>query len=218
MTDRPYWDAFYRAAHPDIETPSTFAEWCLPLLTPESRLIEFGCGNGRDAIYFAHHTQKVIACDQSEIAIERLSARQYPGCLHRPTFLVCDFSRLADGQFDAVDVVYSRFTLHAITQAEATTALAWAFRNLRPGGRLVIEVRSVNGDLYGKGEQRERDAFVYNGHYRRFVRMEEITAELIALGFTIEKSIESAGLAVYKDDDPTVIRIVAQRHDPSTSK
>jgi ubiquinone/menaquinone biosynthesis C-methylase UbiE len=210
MTDRPYWDAFYRAAHPDIETPSTFAEWCLPLLAPESRLIEFGCGNGRDAIYFAHQTQRVIACDQSEIAIESLSAREYPGCLSRPTFVVCDFSRLAEGQFGAVDVVYSRFTLHAVTQSEATSALAWAWRNIRAGGLLVVEVRSVNGDLYGKGEMRERDAFVYNGHYRRFVRIEELTAELRGLGFTIEQAFESAGLAIHKDDDPVLIRIAAR--------
>jgi len=211
MTDRSYWDAFYRAAHPDIETPSTFAVWCLPLLAPESRLIEFGCGNGRDAIFFAHRSQRVIACDQSEIAIETLSAREYPGCPFRPMFLACDFSRLADGQFDAVDVVYSRFTLHAVTKGEATAALAWAWRNIRSGGLLVVEVRSVNGDLYGKGEPRERDAFVYNGHYRRFVRIEELTAELRDLGFTIEQAIESAGLAVHKDDDPVLIRIAARR-------
>jgi ubiquinone/menaquinone biosynthesis C-methylase UbiE len=211
MTDRPYWDAFYRAAHPDIEAPSTFATWCLPLLAPESRVIEFGCGNGRDAIYFARHAQQVIACDQSEIAIESLSAREYPGCIHRPTFVVCDFSRLADGQFNTVDVVYSRFTLHAVTQAEATAALAWAWRNLRSGGLLVVEVRSINGDLYGKGEPRERDAFVYNGHYRRFVRLDELTAELSNLGFTIEQAFESAGLAVHKDDDPVLIRIAARR-------
>lgn len=215
MTDRSYWDDFYRSAHSDIETPSTFAIWCRPLLATGLRLVELGCGNGRDAVFFAHEGMDVVGCDQSEIAIQSLCSKPYSRCAYRPAFVIGDFSRLQDGRFGAIDVVYSRFTLHAVTQDEASAALSWAARNLKPHGHLLIEVRSVKGDLYGKGEPRERDAFVYNGHYRRFVRMEELSAELQSLGFLIETAIESAGLAVHKNDDPVVIRIVARRQDAS---
>ena len=232
MTDRPYWDAFYGAAHPDLQAPSTFATWCLPMFPPHARLIEFGCGNGRDALFFAQSGNDVIACDQSSVAIEALVARQNKELRENnprlniwgfgppsapfapnPIFVHGDFTRLEDGRFGSIDVVYSRFTLHAITKAEASMALAWAAKNLRPEGLLAVEVRSVQGDLYGKGEPRERDAFVYNGHYRRFVRLDELRAELSALGFVVQQAIESAGLAVHNNDDPVVIRVIASIRD-----
>jgi ubiquinone/menaquinone biosynthesis C-methylase UbiE len=210
--DLTYWDSFYRAANPDIQAPTTFAWWCLPRLAPGATLLELGCGNGRDAVFFAEKGLRVVALDQSDVAIASLSARpQNERYDHRPTFLEADFTRLEDGRFGQLDAVYSRFTLHAITQEEASVSLGWAARNLRPGGRLLVEVRSVKGSLYGKGEARERDAFVYDGHYRRFVRSEELAAEVTGLGFAIEDAIEAAGLAVHKSDDPVVIRLSAAR-------
>ncbi len=219
MTDRSYWDSFYSDVHPDIEKPSSLAMWCLPMLAANCRLVEFGCGNGRDALFFAHHGIQVIACDQSTVAIESLNVRQAERDKgDNPRFVACDFTNLAHAQFDTLDAVYSRFTLHAITAAEASSALAWATTSLRPNGLVLIEVRSVNGDLYGKGEPREKDAFVYDGHYRRFVRMQELKLELEGLGFTIEQAIESAGLSVFKDDDPVVIRMVARRMSRSLER
>jgi SAM-dependent methyltransferase len=212
LMDRTYWDSFYKAKNPDIQGPTTFAEWCMPRLGPGAHLVELGCGNGRDAVFFAEKGLRVVACDQSEVAIDSLDARpQNAQYAHRPTFLATDFTRLDDGRFGPVDVVYSRFTLHAVTQPEASSALAWSARNLGPGGLLLVEVRSVKGSLYGLGEARERDAFVYNGHYRRFVRLDELTGEVTALGLAVEESIESDGLAVHKSDDPVVIRLVASR-------
>lgn len=210
--DRTYWDGFYRAANPDIQGPTTFAEWCLPRLPPGARLVELGCGNGRDAVFFAEKGLSVVACDQSDVAISALDARpQNARYTHRPAFRAGDFTCLPDGCFGPVDAVYSRFTLHAVTRAEASAALAWAAKNLRPGGLLLVEVRSVLGSLYGLGEPREQDAFVYDGHYRRFVRKDELLAEVTALGLAIDEVIEAAGLAVHKADDPVVIRLVASR-------
>ena len=38
-------------------------------------IIEFGCGNGRDSIYFATHGFKVYGCDLSKDAIEKDTAK-----------------------------------------------------------------------------------------------------------------------------------------------
>ena len=68
----------------------------------------------------------------------------------------------------------------------------------------------MNSDLYGVGIPAGKDAFI-NGHYRRFIRMEELVLELQGLGFTIEDAIEMDGVAVYKDDNPVVVRVVARK-------
>lgn len=209
-----YWNGFYAGKHPDLEVASTFARWVIERLRPGQTLFELGCGNGRDALFFADQGLAVIACDRSEVAISTLSERPDLARFKiRPVFQAGDMSALDDSRAGKLDAVYSRFTLHAVTADEASAALAWAHRNLAPGGQLMIEVRSVLGSLYGKGTPvpEERDAFIHDGHYRRFVRKDELEAELLRLGFTITASVEAAHLAVYKDDDPVVIRIVAAK-------
>jgi SAM-dependent methyltransferase len=210
-----YWNAFYTGRHPDIENPSTFARHVLPRLQAGETLFELGCGNGRDALFFAAQGQQVIACDRSAVAIRQLAERpDLERFHHRPRFLQADFAELArvyDGTQPPLDTVYSRFTLHAIPEEIQHAALAWAGAHLRAGGQLLVEVRSVNGSLYGKGEPAGRDAYIHDGHYRRFLRLDELTAELEGLGLDIVDATESAGVAVYKDDDPVVIRLAARK-------
>jgi hypothetical protein len=110
-----------------------------------------------------------------------------------------------------VDVVYSRFTLHAVTAEEASAALRWAHRNLAPGGRFLAEARSVQGSLYGQGIEVARDTFLHHDHRRRFLRADELRAELAQIGFAVAELIEAAGLARHRDDDPVVIRVEAVR-------
>ena len=71
--DKKYWNDYYRKHDKDtsISTHSSFSEFCLSKFFIENNLniVELGCGNGRDAIYFAHHRHNVVAIDQSTSAI-----------------------------------------------------------------------------------------------------------------------------------------------------
>ena len=175
-----------------------------------SKVFELGCGNGRDALFFAQNGIKVIACDKAEEGVNKLN-----GTENLYSF-VGDFTQLNDHHNDnphisePVDFIYSRWTIHAINKESSSRTLQWSFRNLNSGGRLLIEVRSVNDNLFGQGTQveLEKDAFITD-HYRRFVRNEELIDELKEIGFEIEENVESQGLAVHKDDDPVVIRVIA---------
>jgi hypothetical protein len=48
-----------------------------------------------------------------------------------------------------------------------------------------------------------------DGHYRRFIILEEFKQRLIQVGFRITKTIESNGLAKFEEEDPIIIRISA---------
>jgi SAM-dependent methyltransferase len=207
---REHWDSFYAQPHPDLVDPTPFARHCLHRIAPGSTLFELGCGNGRDALYFARHRLRVTACDQSSVAIGHLREQvRRTHRLHAHVELVeAEFRHL--GEIPPVDVVYSRFTLHAVDADEASSVLRWSRRALRPGGQFMIEARSVKGELYGRGEPAGRDAFVHDGHYRRFIRLDELTGELEAVGFEIEEAIEERGLAVFGADDPVVVRVLAR--------
>lgn len=211
--DSAYWDEYYSHRHPDITGASTFAQFSAERMGSVSTLYELGCGNGRDALYFAHLGHRVFACDRSHVAIEQIERTvAVQSFRHRPTLVVGEMGKLPDLP-DPLDVVYSRFSLHAVTAEEASVALRWSHRNLAPGGRLFAEARSVLGSLFGLGVEVARDTFLYDEHTRRFLRREELVAELEQIGFAIHECIESDGLAVYKDDDPVVIRVIAVKRE-----
>ena len=119
-----------------------------------------------------------------------------------------DFTNL--GNRKLVNHIYSRFTLHSVSEDKETATLSWSFEHLLPGGLIYIEIRGVNDELYGQGEKVGQDEFVTT-HYRRFVEFEDFVKRVESAGFTILYKLESRGLAPYGEDDPAVIRVVGKR-------
>jgi ubiquinone/menaquinone biosynthesis C-methylase UbiE len=135
--DKKYWENFYKQHNEDME-PSSFARYiCEHYAKPNNILIELGCGNGRDAVFFANEGLSVTAIDQCGEEIKFLTARYEH--LKNINFYVDDFSSLSDQE--NVNLVYSRFTLHSISKEQEQRTLAWAYGNLTQGTFLFIEAR-----------------------------------------------------------------------------
>lgn len=199
-----YWNQYYQNKVCSTQ-PSPFAQYVSTLVEPGKTLVDLGCGNGRDAIYFAGLGLNVVAMDLSDSAIHMLEEQQVPNA----RFLCGDFISHPAHQPGAYDYAYSRFTIHAINQKQESLLLQTMFQALRPGGKFFIEVRSVHDPLYGKGQPVERNAFFYDNHYRRFIVLNELTKSLEQYGFRVEYAKEQTGFAPYGNDDPPVIRVVA---------
>lgn len=199
-----YWNQYYQNKVCSTQ-PSPFAQYISTLVEPGKTLVDLGCGNGRDAIYFAGLGLNVVAMDLSDSAIHMLEEQQAPNA----RFLCGDFISHPAHQPGAYDYAYSRFTIHAINQKQESLLLQTMFQALRPGGKFFIEVRSVHDPLYGKGQPVERNAFFYDNHYRRFIVLNELTKSLEQYGFRVEYAKEQTGFAPYGNDDPPVIRVVA---------
>lgn len=208
--DKNYWKNIY-SKQSENEQPSLFAQHIVGEIGIEGkRIIELGCGNGRDAIYFANsNAWQVVAIDQCDNIIEMLCQRfQKVGNLE---FKCLDFTCLDD--MKPFDIVYSRFTLHSISKEQEENVLRWAYRNLRPGGKLCVEVRGQRNEIYKVGTpvDGEPDAFILNDHYRRFIHFETFCKKLKDLGFDLDYAKEDKGFAPYKGTDETYIRIVASK-------
>lgn len=207
--DTEYWNRFY-SSNPAIEHPSLFAKEVIKQMGG-GNLLELGCGNGRDSRFFAMNGINVTAIDASDYVIEKLQKE----CASddKLTFICDDFCctrALFMGQYDNC---YSRFSIHAINEKQQAELIENVYISLKDGGRFFIEVRSVNDELYGKGEMVGRNAYKYAGHYRRFIVKEELEQELVTVGFIIEYSEESRGFAPFEDVDSLVIRIVARKKE-----
>ncbi|ABK45049.1 adenylylsulfate kinase [Magnetococcus marinus MC-1] len=201
-----HWNTYYRqAAAP--EEPSLFAQEVAKALSPSSVLLEVGCGNGRDANYFARLGHKTMAIDASEQAI---ALCKESAITDNPTFSARRAKGLSATHINSFSAIYSRFCIHAMTKQEEVDFLNEAILLLEPMGRLYIECRSINDPLAQQGEVISPSERI-SGHYRRFIVMEELVNRLQQAGFTILQQQESQGFAPHKDEDPVVIRIEAEK-------
>lgn len=207
--DKTYWNKFYDSGSVS-SVPSPFAQFVSKRISGTGKkLLELGCGNGRDSVYFMQHGAIVTAVDASDKAIELLE-KAYGG---RGSHFVCgDFVSIASAFEGMFDYCYSRFSLHAIDGAQEAAAIANIRQALKDGGELFIETRGVNDSLFGKGESVGRNSFVYDGHFRRFIVKAELEDSLKKAGYVVSYSKESTGFAPYKGIDDPVIRIVAVKH------
>ena len=201
-----YWNRYYQNKVCST-LPSPFAQYVSTLVEPGKTLVDLGCGNGRDAIYFAGQGLNVVGMDLSASAIEMLQAQNIPNA----RFVCGDFISDPTHTPGCYDYAYSRFTIHAINPKQETMLLQAMYQALKPGGKFFIEVRSVHDPIYGKGQPVERNAFFYDNHYRRFIVLGELTHSLEQCGFRVEYAREQTGFAPYGNDDPPVIRIVAAK-------
>ena len=203
-----YWNQYYQNQVCSTQ-PSPFARYVSTLVEPGRELVDLGCGNGRDALYFAGLGLKVVGMDLSASAIQMLEERKTPNV----SFFCGDFISHPAHTPARYDYAYSRFTIHAINRKQEALLLQTMYQALKPGGKFFIEVRSVHDPLYGKGQPVERNAFFYDNHYRRFIVLGELTRALEQCGYRVEYAKEQTGFAPYGNDDPPVIRVVAVKPD-----
>jgi len=135
------------------------------------RLLDFGCGPGRDLMALSALGHVVTGLDGSPVFAEM--ARAQSGCrvLHQ-NFLELD---LGECQFDGV---FANASLFHVPRAELSRVLGELFRALVPGGVLFCSnPRSFERDWEGfKGER-----------YGSFLSVESWLERIAAAGFSIER-------------------------------
>ncbi|MBT5399582.1 class I SAM-dependent methyltransferase [bacterium] len=212
--DKKYWNDYYRKHNKDgsISTHSSFAEFCLSkfFIANNLDIVELGSGNGRDAIYFAHHLHNVVAIDQSTTAIdiEKESLRGEVAQYLQPKAL--DFIDEDYSKYESIDVLYSRFTIHAISKSDEEELLPNVYSGLNDGGLFCVEVRTTKDSLYGVGENCGHNTFITD-HKRRFIDSQVFVKQCLTLGFKILYFSEENNLSVYKNDNPVLMRLILQK-------
>lgn len=205
--DTNYWNQFYEKK-PDIEEPSLFAQSIAEQLIAGRTILDLGCGNGRDSLFFESRGLNVTAIDASDRAIGML---QEAHAQKNICFICDDFVCSAMIYVGQYDYCYSRFSLHAINEEQENDMIKNVYAVLKTGGTFFLEVRSVHDELYGKGMKVGENAFIYDGHYRRFIEKEILEKKLLDNGFKVEYSCEDRGFAPFGEDDPPIIRMILRK-------
>ena len=162
--DQAYWNSYYSSLTSELSHPSSFALTITQELKAGRHILDIGCGNGRDSLYFLNRGLFVTGIDASDVAVEKL--KQVTINDNRAEFICGDFVNDSVVYSRRYDYAYSRFTLHAITLSQQNELLRNIKHVLNPDGKFFIEARTLKDDLYGKGESAGDNAFIYDGHYR----------------------------------------------------
>ena len=199
-----HWDEYYKKDNiPDY--PSPFAEYVANKLSNQQTILEVGCGNGRDAKFLASQGHLVTGLDRSGEAIELCKKLYSVESLEFFFGTITDIAKINKKKYG---LIYSRFVIHAMSLNEEIKTLNMSHKLLNKDGQFFVECRSINDPLSRKGDILSNTERI-EGHYRRFIILEEFKQRLVQVGFKIIKTIESNGLAKFGKDDPVVIRIHA---------
>ena len=187
------WDEIYSNDSSFFgEEPSDFAQKCYSDFKryDVKRLLELGCGQGRDSIFFASNGLDVYALDSSKVAIENIKQKMRGKniCLHLSHFEVRQTLPFDSSHFDAV---YSHmFYNMRFIDEELKFLFKESSRVLKNNGLLYFSVRSDKDVSYNKGKKIDNNIYEINGFQIRFFTKPQIKS-FLSNHFEIKKIEES---------------------------
>lgn len=202
-----YWNKYYSQRR-GLLIPSQFAAFVAGELLPtqQGSIVELGCGNGRDALFFARNNYHVLGVDASfeavgicRAAADGLKADFIVGDIDAPDLFIAIQTAL-NGR--SVALMYSRFFLHAISDESQTSMLDLSSKLCGTGALMALEFRTVRDKQLAKETEL---------HFRRFLDPLSLLEQVGRFGFKVEYFVEGFGYAKFRSDDAHVARVLLRR-------
>jgi cyclopropane fatty-acyl-phospholipid synthase-like methyltransferase len=121
-------------------------------LGPDVRVLDLGCGTGRNALYAASKGAVAIGYDISSTAIQiaktRASETDDPTRTHFVTKSIgTPFNEISDA---SINMIFDITASHALTEAERDVFIQECTRVLAPGGVMMVRGLCLDGDNNAK--------------------------------------------------------------------
>ncbi len=163
----------------------------LTKISPNSLILDYGCGPGRDCIKFAKAGHNVVGID---LCIEMLEKAKEVRDITKdlsvsPVYLKMDIEKLnfKDNYFDAI---WSTASLLHLKRSAVQGAVDEMYRVLKPGGLVFVSVKKI----IGKSEEKRYDSRYglteESGLFKQFTYFEpsELEDVLRNSGFNIDET------------------------------
>lgn len=209
QTGNEFWDAVYRKRNmPDY--PSQFAISLMPELQASSNILDIGCGNGRDALFFSQHGHHVVGIDASKAGISAAleNGRNHgltANFLHVNVYDPSSYVHFIEHHTECFDVIYARFFIHAIDHSGEMSFWKIAKSCIKKNGKVYIEARTVNDPLRMSGKIISETESI-SGHYRRFIEPSVLIKNAENNGFSLAYKVIGQGMAKFREEDPEMTR------------
>jgi SAM-dependent methyltransferase len=203
------WDTRYasrRSRVISLDNDPWLERWQGILATArEGKILELGCGSGRDSSYLTGLGLQVIAADYSQAALE--SCRQLAPLAD---IRLIDIRNPLPFDNEEFPVIIASLCLHYFSWPATMAIMAEIRRCLKPGGYLLVRVNSTGDRHYGADGHPEVEPGLYNvnGELKRFFDREAV-GRLIGPEW---KVLSREELTVNRYDSPKVVwEVVLER-------
>src|SRR5579872_5524903 len=95
-----------------IRKPTIFATEVIQYFPHNGRILELGCGQGQDGIYFSKQGYEVLSTDFSEFALGAAREVAKSEEIRNIEFRQVDMTKPLSFDKDSFDVIYSHLALH----------------------------------------------------------------------------------------------------------
>lgn len=203
-----YWEEKWRDS-PQLPV-NNYAITCQTIIKDlwQKHIFDIGCGSGSDALYFASKGHYVTAMDLSKYSIEQLniSAKTQKLSIEVITGDITS-TNLPD---DCFDVVYAHLSLHYFWDQDTTNIFKKIYRSLKTDGIFFVKCKSIDDELYWKGEFIETDMY-RTDHARHFFSTDYTHEKLMSAGFSEIEIVKSH--STYRKYESCFIEAIAKKDE-----
>lgn len=169
LQDLGYWKKMYGKPHVFGEGPTKLAIIAHNVIknTSTKKILELGCGQGRDAIFFSQKGYLVTATDFSPEAIKFVKDKAME--LNLPYLSVSTQDLRRDFHFkEEYDCVYSNLAFQFLNEHELEEVFDRVASVLIPSGLFIFSTKKPGDKYYKAGEKVDERAYKINGVVRYF--------------------------------------------------
>tara|TARA_B100000965_G_scaffold391200_1_gene398976 strand:- start:389 stop:1021 length:633 start_codon:yes stop_codon:yes gene_type:complete len=199
-----YWNKFYKKK--SIISESTFAKFTYKkILNKKVKLLDIGCGNGRDSYFFNKKGFQVTGIDISQKAIQKNSINK----INNLSFEKFDIGK--DKIKNKFDIIYCRFFVHTVDELLENKLIELIKSSKNKGTKVFFEFRNYKDKIFGKFNAEDHNKVIEfeKGHFRRIIDPRIFKKKFLLK--TKSKLIyqkNGINLSIVKKDNPNLSRMI----------
>ena len=181
-----YWNNLYSKNDYFGTGPTILAVYAKKILDKYSlkNILELGCGQGRDSIYFAKLGYSIVALDLSENAIKFIEKTRNDENLKNLQLITHDIQKPLNFQNSKFDMVYSNLSLQFFDLSKLSNIFSNISDVMSSGSFFLFSTKKAGDKYYNFGNKISDNAFEYKGITRFFFTKSELET-LLEKNFTI---------------------------------
>lgn len=176
-----------------VEPSELAVNYTLPVLKKIKGKVlwDLGAGTGRDSIFLSKYCKDVVCVEVAKTATSDIGEQILKENIENIEIINDDvwsaLKRQNNLKKGSVDVIHAHSFLHYTKPTMTDVVFSEMHELLKKSGKLVFAVKGKGDHLYGKGEETEKDVWVYyDGQRRKFYDEKSISKVLNKVGFKIE--------------------------------
>lgn len=135
-----------------------------------TEVLDLGCGSGNDTLYLIERGFKVLSCDYSEIALNKVKQE-----IPNSKTIQLDISQKMPFKNSSFDLIIADLSLHYFDEITTFNIMEELKNILTTGGYLLARVNSTADINHGagQGEKIEENFYYVEGYNKRFFTIDD---------------------------------------------